>query len=360
MSALARLHDGDPDHARPSTVLMGAGVSLIALLGAIPYLLPAFQVGVLSQILVFGLWASGIHLMLGSAGLVSLGHAGLLGVAAYTVAIGQGRLGLSFWLAAVLAIAVTMGVTALLSLTITRAYGVYFLMITLAQGMLLWGVAQRWVSVTDGDNGLRTARRPEVFSEYWSYYYFVLVVVVVTLLALRWFTTSPAGLRLRALKDSPSRLESLGYSVTRQKLLVFNVAGLLAAISGMLYAGLFQFISPSTVFLAQSVAGLLMVILGGTGFFLGAMVGSTVVLSAETILRIYTDRWSTVMGLLLIVTVLYAPAGISGVAVDLVRRVRGGGQQAPVVSEGDAGETAPPDQAPQDAGVIAEGQGHGL
>lgn len=322
MRALARLYHGDADRSPPVIGALAVTAAVLTLLVALPYGLNPFYVGVATEILIFGLWATSMNVLTGTAGLVTLGHAGLLGVSVYTIAYTQGRWGWSFWLAALLAVAVTMLVTAALSLTITRASGVYFLMITLAQGMLIWGVAQRWVSVTDGDNGLRGATRPEVFGAYWAYYWFTLGVVLLILLGLRWFLTSSVGLQLRAVKDSPSRLASLGYSVARQKIVAFNVAGLVAAVAGVLYAGWFQFVSPAAVFLSQSVAGLLMVILGGVGYFLGPLVGAATVLSAETALSSFTGRWSTLMGVLLIVTVLYTPAGISGLAASMHRRLR--------------------------------------
>lgn len=355
MTALARLFRGDPDH-RPPTVL-GLGITVAAVVGLVvlPYVIDQFYIGVLTEILIFGLWAMGINVLLGTTGLVTLGHAGILGLSVYTVSFGQGRLGLSFWLAGALAIAVTMIVSALLSLTITRAYGVYFLMITLAQGMLIWGVAQRWVSITDGDNGLRTATRPPGLSEYYAYYWFTLAVLVVVVVALRWFLTSPSGLRLRAIKDSPSRMEALGYSVTIQKFVAFNVAALVAAIAGVLYAGWFQFVSPATAFLRQSVQGLLMVILGGLGFFFGPIIGAFAVIGAQTALRTYTDRWSLVMGLILIVTVLYSPAGISGIASAVFERLRG--QKVDITSAVHDTDAAPaaPDPGPPGADPTTSG-----
>lgn len=311
---LKRLFNGTPVAPQVDWVRVGATALVIGLLVALPYMGGSYTVNVGAQILLFGLWAMSINILAGSVGLVSLGHAGLLGVAAYGVAVGQGRMGWSFWTAALVALLVTQLVTLAFSVMTIRASGVYFLMITLAQGMLIWGVAQRWSSVTDGDNGLRTATRPPELTQYWAYYWFELAVVIICVLLLRLLLTTRVGLRLRGTKDSPTRMASLGYSVARQRLIAFNLAGAFAGIAGVLYAGFFGFVSPTTVFLRQSVEGVLMIILGGVGAFTGPLIGATGVIGARTVLSAYTDRWPTFMGLMLIVVVLFAPSGIGGYA----------------------------------------------
>jgi branched-chain amino acid transport system permease protein len=319
---MKRLFNGTTAAQEVDWLRAGSATILIVVLAALPYMAGPYIVNVGAQILIFGLWAMSINILAGSTGLVSLGHAGFLGVAAYGVAVGQGRMGWSFWAAALVALIVTQAVAFALSLMTIRASGVYFLMITLAQGMLIWGVAQRWSSVTDGDNGLRTASRPAGLTEYWAYYWFTLVVVLLCVLALRLLLTSRLGLRLRGTKDSPTRMASLGYSVSRQRLIAFNLAGGFAGIAGVLHAGFFGFISPATVFLRQSVEGVLMIILGGVGAFMGPLLGSAGVIGARTALSVYTDRWPTFMGLLLIIVVLFAPAGIGGYAKRLRRSLR--------------------------------------
>lgn len=336
--------------AQPVAVL-----AVIATLAGLPYLVGPYYVNVAIQVLVFGLWAASLGVLAGHAGLISLGHAGLLGTAAYVTAIAMGRWDWSFWTAGVLAVLVTCAVTAVLSLMAVRAVKVYFLMITLAQGMLLWGISQRWVSLTDGDNGLRGASRPPAFTEYYAYYWLVLGVVVVVLAALWAFLRSDHGLRIRGTRDSASRMASLGYSVVAHRLIAFNVAGLVAGIAGVLYVGFTGFVSPSTLFLRTSVEGLLMVIIGGIGTFFGPLVGAAAVILARTAVTTYTDRWSAVMGALLIITVLFAPQGIVGAVHGLRGRLRGG-WATPSPAPSPVADPAPVDPAPptgDDAAAVA-------
>lgn len=327
--ALARLHRGDPTAASPSIAAVVAAVVAIAGLFVLPYFLGAFYVGIATTMMVFAVWALGLNILAGTTGLVSLGHAGLLGVSAYTVAIIQGRWGVSFWVAALAAIAVTQVVTVAFSAMITRATEVTFLMITLAQGMLIWGIAHRWTSLSGGDNGLRGSSRPGWLSPYWAYYWFVLAALIVVVVGVRWFLTSDLGLRLRGTRDSPSRMASLGYSVTVQRMIAFNAAGFIASLAGVLHAGYFQYISPSTVFFRQSVEGVLMILVGGIGSFFGPVVGAAGIIGARTGLTQVTDRWVSVLGLLLIVTVLFAPRGLAGHAPELLARVRQRGSRGP-------------------------------
>lgn len=301
---------------------------------SIPYVTGQYYVGIATEILIFGLWAVSLNVLVGTAGLYSLGHAALLGVSAYTVIYAQTRLEFSFLAAALLAVVVTMALSACFSVMAMRATAVYFLMITLAQGMLIWGVAQSWVSVTDGDNGLRGGGPDGVLEEYYNYYWFTAAIVILCLVLLKLFLASPYGLRLRGVRDSSTRMASLGYNVLWQRIIAFNVAALPAAISGILYVGYFHFISPTSVMVTSSVEGLLMVILGGMGYFLGPLLGAFVVIGLRNELTAYTDRWPTVMGILLILSVLFARQGISAIVIDTLQRLRGAIKHRSSSSEG--------------------------
>jgi branched-chain amino acid transport system permease protein len=215
---------------------------VVAVAGAVPYLVGPFYVGVGTEILIFAVWAMSLNVLAGQTGLVSLGHASLLGVAAYTIGIVQRELHWGFLSAAVVAVLVTMAVSAVFAVLAVRSTGVYFLMITLAQGRLVWGIAQRWVTFTGGDNRLRGFNRPDVVDAYWLYYWFALAVALACFYALWRFQQSTLGLRLRGTRDSFTRMASLGYWVMWQRFIAFNVAGFFAAIAGVLYAGHFRFV----------------------------------------------------------------------------------------------------------------------
>jgi branched-chain amino acid transport system permease protein len=287
-------------------------VALVAL--ALPYIAPAFYVSVATQILIFGLFAMSIDLLGGYVGLMPLGHAGLLGVGAYSIGYLVGRQGWSWPPSVVAAIALTIAVAAVFGLLAVRTRGIFFVMITLAEGMLVWGLAYRWSSVTGADNGIRGITRPDLATAYWQYYYLALAVFAVSALTLALVAASPFGLTLKGIRESEARMRTLGYDVVRHKVIAFVVSGLFAGVAGVLYAWYNQFVSPSAISLTASTEGILMVVLGGAGTLVGPVVGAGVIVLTKDLLSSYVTRWPTVMGLIFILVVLFARDGIVGSA----------------------------------------------
>lgn len=298
-------------------VKLGLGAVAIALAIAAPYMFSSFIVGLLSLALIAGLFAQSIDLLSGYAGLVTLGQAGVSAAAAYGVgymASKQGAgIGAQILVGAVagLLISLVFGVMAM------RSDGVYFMMITLAQGMIVWGLSIRLFSITGAENGLTGIDRPSFINEYWQYYYFVLAVVLVCWLLLGIIVKSPFGTSLKGLRASETRMRMLGYNTTAQKLYVFMLAGVFATVSGILLVYLNEFISPSAVTLAASAIGVLEAILGGIGTLVGPMIGAFVIIFVQNVVSIYVDRWPTLMGFIFVVVVLFARRGIVGAISDL-------------------------------------------
>jgi branched-chain amino acid transport system permease protein len=209
----------------------------------------------------------------------------------------------------------------LFGLLAIRTSGVYFLLLTLALGMLVWGVCLRWTSITGGENGLRGSVRPDWLSQNIAFYYAVLLVVAVATIAMWRLVNSPFGTALRGIKDSETRMRSLGYNVPLHLFLVFTISGFFAGIAGALYALFNNFVSPSTVALSQSVEGLLMAIVGGIGTLFGAFIGAFAIVGLENFVSIYTERWQTVMGCMFILIMIFAPEGVIGRLRMLIVRV---------------------------------------
>lgn len=296
--------------ARFATVALLALALLVAL--ALPYLTSSFYVGIATQVLFFGLFAMSIDLLGGYMGLMPLGQAGLLGVAGYSMGYLISRLGWPWPPSVLVGLLGTALVSLLFGLLAVRTTGISFVMITLAEGMLVWGFAYRMSSITGAENGLRGITRPEFAVLYWQYYYLVLAVVAVCALLLVLLVHSPFGLTMRGIRESESRMGTLGYNVTVHKLLAFTISGLFAGIAGILYTWYNQFISPSSVNITPSTEGVLMVVLGGAGTLLGPVIGAAVITLVKTLLSMYVARWPTVMGLIFIVVVLFAQDGILG------------------------------------------------
>ena len=304
---------------------MARAAVLIALLAVacIPLFAGEFWVTLLTQIMIFGLLALSADLLLGHAGLFSLCHASFFAVAAYTTAILQVRHG------APAALAAPAGIVAGTALSFAFAFavrtrGVYFILITLAFGYIIWGIAYRWASFTGGDNGVTNVPFPAIgalrVAGASQYYYVVLVAVVLCALAYRMLVTSPFGLTLRGIKSSESRMRSLGYDVGRHLYVAFVLSGIIASVAGVLYVYYNRFINPVAASFPVSVEAVLMAIVGGTGTILGPFLGSGIILILRNWVSGFFHYYTAVLGIVFIVTVLWAPQGIMG----LVARWRAG------------------------------------
>jgi len=295
----------------------------VAALIALPYVVTQiYYVNIASQILLYAIFALGLNVLVGYAGLVSLGHAGLFGVAGYAVAylLAAGH-GHGYAIAAALAIglAATAGFAAL-SL---RASGIGFIMITLALGEIIWGLAYRWISVTNGDNGINVTARPAPFGLHLEtargFYDASLVVFLVAVAAVAVFVNSPFGVALCGTRDQPRRMNALGYDVWTIRFCAFMFSGLLSSIAGILFVYYNQFISPQALALTASAEGLLMVISGGAATLLGPVAGAALVVIVKNVASAYVERWNFMLGAIFVAIVVFMPEGLVPGATRLAR-----------------------------------------
>jgi branched-chain amino acid transport system permease protein len=287
----------------------GLGIAALAL---VPVFVPGYFTSIATLTLIYALLAMSIDVLAGYAGRTPLCHGAIFGTATYVVMYYVTTAGGNPWLALPLGILAAVVVALIFAALAVRTSGVYFLLLTLALGMIVWGVCQRWTSVTGGENGLRGNARPAVLADPIVFYYFVLAVGAVAAYVMWRFVRSPFGLSLRGIRESESRMRSLGYNTTRHLLIGFLFSGFMAGTAGVLYAYFNSFVSPAGVALAQSVKGLLMAIVGGIGTLFGGVVGSAVIIVLENIVSSYTERWSMVLGGLFVLTMIFAPEGIVG------------------------------------------------
>jgi branched-chain amino acid transport system permease protein len=296
---------------------------IIAIAAVVPLLAGEFWVTLLTQIMIFGLLALSADMLLGNAGLFSLCHASFFAVAAYATAILQVRHGVPTILAAPAGILAGTLLSALFAFSV-RTRGVYFILITLAFGYIVWGVAYRWASFTGGDNGVTNVPYPAVESfaitNYFQYYYLVLFVVLLCVWAYSVLVSSPFGLTMRGIKSSEARVRSLGFDVSRHLYSAFVLSGLMASIAGVLYVYYNRFINPAAASFPVSVEAVLMAIIGGSGTILGPFIGSGIILVLRNWVSGYVHFYHGILGLVFIATVLWAPKGLMG----LIARWRSG------------------------------------
>jgi branched-chain amino acid transport system permease protein len=286
----------------------------VALLAALPFWMgDIYYINVASQILFYAVFALGLNVLVGYAGLTSLGHAALFGVASYATAymlqLGYGHT-VSILVALVVGVA-SMAVYAVLSL---RSTGIGFIMITLALGEILWGLAYRWISLTGGDNGINVPKRPAPFgfsmTSPTTFYYVTFTVFILSVIAMAIFVNSPFGAALRGTRDQPRRMNALGYHVWLIRFYACLFSGLLTAVSGILFVYYTQFISPQTLALTSSAEVLLMVIAGGPGTLLGPIVGAGLVVIVKTVVSGFIERWNFLLGAIFVAIVILMPDGL--------------------------------------------------
>jgi branched-chain amino acid transport system permease protein len=204
-----------------------------------------------------------------------------------------------------------MAVYAVLSL---RSTGIGFIMITLALGQILWGLAYRWISVTGGDNGINVPTRPAPLgislADPANFYYATLLIFLLSVVAAAIFARSPLGAALMGTRDQPRRMNALGYHVLAIRFWACLFSGLLTSVSAILFVYYTQFISPQTLALTASAEVLLMVISGGPGTLLGPIVGAGLVVVVKNVVSGFIERWNFLLGAIFVAIVILMPEGL--------------------------------------------------
>ena len=307
---------------RRLAVLLGS-----VLLAGIPFVAGDFYVNLATQVLIAVVFSASLNILVGFAGLSSLGHAAFLGFAAYVCAGTTVTLGLPPLAASLLALAGTTLLAAAFGAIALRASGLGFLMITLALAQVVWGLAFRWVGLTGGDNGITGLTRPHPFGlsldGAGAFYWVTLLVTGIALGFIAVLAGSAYGASLQGTRDQPRRMAALGHNVWLVRWVAFIIAGFWAGVAGLLYAYYELYVHPSIFSIAASAEGLLGVIAGGAGTLAGPVVGAALVVLLKNYASIYIERWNMLLGAVFVIIVLVMPDGIvPGVRRLLTRRSR--------------------------------------
>jgi branched-chain amino acid transport system permease protein len=308
----------------------GKILTVALILAALAIITPytnSFVMLLVTRALIFAILAMSLDILLGFTGLPSLGQAAYLGVGAYLTAILATRynfgLGWSFWLVIVMSILLGAATAAVFGLFAIRGTGVYFLMITLALGQCVWGLAYRWNSVTGGDNGINLPGRPEFgirLADDVTYFYLVFGFFLASLVVLYVLIRSPFGRSLEGIRERELRMRILGYNTWLHKYIAFVIAGGFGGLAGVLWAHVNGIVSPEDVVLTTSVDALLMVVLGGAGTLVGGVIGAGVVLFLREFLSTLVPWWQYVLGGVYVLTILYLPGGLLSIPARIRQR----------------------------------------
>lgn len=309
-------------------------ISIIALfvVGAfMPVILKQYHLNMLTEIIIFSLYAVSYNLLLGYAGLLSFGHAAFFGLGAFATAVAIINIpGISLWNVILVGVALTVLAGLILGGLLLRHKGSYFALLTLAFNALFYAVATKWHSVTGGDDGL-SITRPDLplgfttipLNTLTNFYYLTLIVMGLVIVFCWYFTHTAMGKTVVLMRENEDRMKFLGYNTNISRLILFTFTGAVAGLAGVFYTFHFQFVSISAISPDMTTAVLLMVFVGGTKTFWGPILGVFVYVIFQNYLSNVTDRWPLFMGLIFVLMVLYIPGGLSGIIMDLKQRFFG-------------------------------------
>jgi branched-chain amino acid transport system permease protein len=298
-------------------------IVLIVLL-VFPLLTSGYPLTVLTEILVFGLFAMSLDLILGYTGLPSFGHAAFFGLGAYGTAVLSAKLGISnLGISLLVVVGLTVVAAAILGWLAIRTAGVYFLMLTLAFAQMIFAAAQKWTPLTGGSNGLPGVARPTLFvpglvaADPRAFYLLVLALFAISFFLLHRLVTSPFGRSLIGIRENEVRMRAMGYNVKAYKLAAFVIGGAFGGVAGLLYAYFNNFVSPSDVYWTASGTVLLMVLIGGAGTLLGPVLGAAFFLLLQNALSSLTERWPIILGAVFVIFIMFVRNGLVGLALSL-------------------------------------------
>lgn len=297
--------------------LLTVSALLLIVLLALPWLISVYPLGIVIEILIFGVFASSLNLLLGYSGLVSFGHAAFFGIGAYTAGIIAKNVSANIFLTLPAAVVASLLAALVIGFFCTRVSGFYFLMLTLAFAQMVYAIAHQWESLTGGSNGLSGIPVPQLwsgfnFQDQKMLYYLILIVFLLLFFGLRRFIASPVGQTLIGLRENEGRLKAIGYDTRHYRLLAFVIAGGMGGVAGALYCYFNGFVSPQEIYWTVSGHAIIMVIIGGAGTLVGPTLGAGFLIVLQSFVSSYTERWASIVGLTFIAFVIFAPKGIMG------------------------------------------------
>lgn len=312
----------EKDATLKRSALLPVAAAFLVLL-VLPSFIPSYYVYLFTLIYITALLATSLNFCLGYGGLLQLHHAVFYGLGAYTVAITAVRTSLPLWCGLLLGPLVAAAIGWVMGWFCVRLRGLYFGMLMLALGQLVWTVVYRWYEFTGGDDGIHGLSMPRLIDSLTGCYYLTLVVFFVCLGIMYLMVNSPFGVTLQATRDNPVRSESIGINIRRHQLASFVIAAFFAGVAGVLFVVLERSVSPALLFWSKSAEVLIMCLLGGMSTFLGPSLGAAAVVVLSTVIGIHTEYWLIVLGVILLVLVLFLPQGILGYLEERIGSGRG-------------------------------------
>lgn len=293
--------------------------AVLVLFLVLPAFLPIFYVYLVALIFVTALLAMSLNLVLGYGGLYQFHHGVFYGVSAYTVALILLKSSWPAWTAFIAGPLMAALIGFLIGWFCVRLTQLYFGMLQIALGSLLWAIVFRWYSLTGGDDGLPGIPVPALLDSIPRTYYFILFVFTLSTVVMYLIVKSPFGATLQAIRDNPQRCEAIGVNVRRHQLAGIVIASFFAGVAGVLFVVLERSVFPDLLFWVLSLEIFIMCLLGGWYTFLGPAVGAAIIVALRSFIGSYTEYWTLILGVILILLIFFLPQGVMGYVLERLR-----------------------------------------
>jgi len=292
----------------------------IIILLLFPLVLPRFYIYLLSIMLLYGLAATSLNIVLGYGGIFQFHHAVFYGIGAYGTALVLTKTGFSPWLGFIIGPLVSAALSLIMGIICIRLSKLYFGMLQISLGSLIWAIVYRWYSFTGGDDGIHGIPIPELLQSPNGAYYFTLIITIISLWLMYRIIKSPFGSILQGIRDNPVRSEMIGVNVKKHQLLALVIAGFFAGVAGMLFVVVDNTVFPDMMFWTLSLEILIMCLLGGLFSFFGPLLGASVIVALRTFVSTFTVYWALVLGIIMMLVIFFLPNGILGYVDEIIRR----------------------------------------
>jgi branched-chain amino acid transport system permease protein len=285
---------------------------LIIVFLAMPFMLPRFYLYTMSMIILLGLLATSLNFAIGYGGIYQFHHCVFYGVGAYGAAIMLAKTDISPWIGFMVGPLLAVILSFIMGLICIRLSKLYFGMLQISLGSLVWVVIYRWRSFTGGEDGMHGIPLPDIIASGTGAYYFTLIVSAISFFIIYTMLKSPFGSALQGIRDNPVRSEMIGVNVRRHQLATLMISGFFAGVAGVLFVVVDNSVFPNMVFWSLSMEVMIMCLLGGWLTFMGPIVGAGLIVVIRTVVSGYTEYWSLILGIILMLIIFFLPDGVLG------------------------------------------------
>ena len=308
---------------KESMVKRGGWLFLLLVVAIIaPHVISDFYLVILGEALIMSIFALSFNLLFGYMGQLSFGQAAFYGLGGYTVAMLLTKVQFNFWLSLAAGVLVASIIGLIVGLFCVRLRGIYFAILTLAFGQLLFVIIYKWHNFTGGDDGIQGVFPPGLLKSPVNYYYFILLMFIVSVFILWRIVNSPFGHTLRAMRENPERTEFLGIHIAKYQLITFVIAAAFAGLAGAIWAPFYRSVAPFYLMWIKSGEPVMAAILGGPSTFFGPVLGMFIMTFIHAYILGFTHFWPIIMGTIILIIIFLLPGGILGFAQEKLKERR--------------------------------------